>query len=136
MAGLVPQLLSTAKLSKTFQPLAELRPYAIWNNVTARVIKGERMSLVIVDLEPDSVVPEHHHENEQLGFVLQGSLTFTIGGESRALRAGDTYVIPSDVPHDVVVGHEGAVVVDSFAPVRADWEKLPRPDAFPPQWPG
>lgn len=125
-----------ARPSRTFQPLAELRPYAIWNNVTARVIKGERMSLVVVDLEPDAVVPEHHHENEQLGFVLQGSLTFTIGGESRDLRAGDTYVIPSDVPHDVVVGHEGAVVVDSFAPVRADWDKLPRPDPFPPQWPG
>ena len=123
-------------MNNTFRPLADLRPYAIWSNVTARVVNGERMSLAVVDLEPDSKVPEHHHENEQLGFVLQGSLTFTIGGESRELRAGDTYVIPSHVPHHVVVGHEGAVVVDSFAPVRADWEKLPRPDPFPPQWPG
>ena len=94
------------------------------------------MTLAVIDLEPDSKVPEHHHENEQLGFVLRGSVTFTVDGESRELRAGDTYMIPSHVPHHVVVGPEGASVVDSFAPVRADWEKLPRPEPFPPEWPG
>jgi len=26
-------------------------------------------------------------------------------------------------------------VVDVFAPIRADWEKLERPDPFPPDWP-
>jgi len=122
-------------LSKTFRPLAELRPYKIWNEVHARVVQGERMTLAVVDLAPNSAVPEHHHENEQLGFVLQGSLVFTIGGEKRDLKAGDTYAIPSHVPHQVVVGPDGCTVVDAFAPVRADWEKLERPDPFPPHWP-
>ena len=122
--------------TQTFRPLAELRPYAIWgDNVTARVVNGARMTLATVDLKPNANVPEHHHENEQLGFVLQGTLTFTIGGETRELRAGDTYVIPSDVPHHVVAGPEGCTVVDAFAPIRADWEKLPRADPFPPDWP-
>jgi quercetin dioxygenase-like cupin family protein len=122
-------------LSKPFRPLAELRPYKIWNEVHARVVNGERMTLAVVDLSPNSVVREHHHENEQLGFVLQGSLVFTIGGEKQPLKAGDTYAIPSDVPHDVVVGPDGCTVVDVFAPVRADWEKLERLDPFPPLWP-
>ena len=121
--------------TQTFRPLAELRPYAIWKGVTARVVNGERMTLAAVDLEPNAAVAEHHHENEQLGFVIRGSMTFTIGGEKRELRPGDTYEIPSHVPHDAVAGPEGATVVDVFAPVRAEWEKLPRPEPFPPDWP-
>jgi unsaturated pyranuronate lyase len=122
--------------TQRFQPLADLRPYAIWDGVTARVVNGDRMTLATVDLGPNVKVPEHHHENEQLGFVIRGTLVFTIDGESRELRPGDTYVIPSHVPHGVVAGPEGCTVVDVFAPIRADWEKLPRPDPFPPEWPG
>jgi len=121
--------------TQRFQPLADLRPYAIWDGVTARVVNGDRMTLAAVDLAPNVKVPEHHHENEQLGFVIRGTLVFTIDGDSRELRAGDTYVIPSHVPHDVVAGPEGATVVDVFAPIRAEWEKLPRPEPFPPEWP-
>ena len=127
---------SIAKLSNAFRgPLGKLRPYKIWNDVYARVVNGERMTLAVVDLPANSAVPEHHHENEQLGFILQGSLTFTIGGEKRDLKAGDTYAIPSNVPHQVVVGPDACTVVDVFAPTRAEWEKLERPEPFPPQWP-
>jgi quercetin dioxygenase-like cupin family protein len=121
--------------TQIFGALAEVRPYAIWNGATARVVNGERMTLAAVDLGPNVAVPEHHHENEQLGFVIQGTVTFTIGGETRELRPGDTYAIPSHVPHHVVAGPEGCTVVDVFAPVRSDWEKLERPEPFPPDWP-
>ncbi|HKW60658.1 MAG TPA: cupin domain-containing protein [Candidatus Dormibacteraeota bacterium] len=122
--------------TQTFSPLAELRPYAIWNGVTARVANGDRMTLASVDLGPNVAVPEHHHENEQLGIVVHGTLRFTIGDESRELGPGDTYVIPSNVPHHVVAGPEGCTVIDVFAPTRADWEKLPRREPSPPDWPG
>lgn len=121
--------------TQTFDSLADLRPYAIWDGVVARVVNGERMTLASVDLEPNVKVPEHHHENEQMGIVLRGTMVFNIDGESRELGPGDTYVIPSHVQHDVVAGPEGATVMDVFAPIRADWEKLPRRDAFPPDWP-
>ena len=93
------------------------------------------MTLASVDLAPQVAVPQHQHENEQLGFVIQGTLTFTIAGESRELRTGDTYVIPSNVPHHVEAGPDGCTVVDVFAPIRTDWEKLGRSDPFPPDWP-
>ncbi len=119
----------------TYSTIGHLRPYAVWDGVVARVVNGDRLTLAAVDLEPNAAVAEHHHENEQLGLVLQGSLTFTIGGEKRELHAGDAYRIPSHVPHDAVAGPEGCSVVDVFAPVRADWERLERPDPFPPDWP-
>ena len=110
------------------------QPYAVWEGINARAIVGERMTMALVDLDPDMEVPEHHHPNEQLGFVMQGELTFTIGGETRTLHPGETYSIPPDVPHSAVTGAQGCVVIDVFAPVRADWEELERGDPSPSAW--
>jgi quercetin dioxygenase-like cupin family protein len=111
-------------LSNTYRALASVRPIKLREGITSRAVNGERMTLAVVDLEPGVALPEHHHENEQLGFILSGSMTMRIGGEERELRAGDTYAIPSDVPHDAVAGSDGCTAVDVFAPIRADWEKL------------
>jgi quercetin dioxygenase-like cupin family protein len=62
-------------------------------------------------------------------------MVFTIGGERRELVAGDTYNIPSNVPHDVVAGPEGAVAIDIFAPARADWAMFEAGPPRPPSWP-
>jgi quercetin dioxygenase-like cupin family protein len=124
-----------SKRTETYRAVAGLRPYAVWKGVTARVVNGERITFAVVDLEPNAAVSQHRHENEQIGLVLQGSMTFTIGGEKRQIGPGDTYEIPSNTPHDAVAGPEGCTVVDVFAPVRADWERLDRPEPFPPQWP-
>lgn len=118
-----------------FKPLAEIPPQRIWDGVLARVVEGARMSFAVVELAPNSRVGEHQHPNEQLGIVLQGSMTFTIGGEERLIRAGDTYNIPGGVPHHAVTGPDGAVVIDTFAPVRADWERFAKEALRPPVWP-
>jgi len=118
-----------------FEALHRLKRLPLFKGVTGRSVKGELVQLGVVDLEPNSVVPEHHHVNEQVGFVIKGSISFRIGRETRHCVAGDTYVIPSDVPHQVTTGPEGATVCDAFSPIRADWEKLEKLPAAPPQWP-
>jgi quercetin dioxygenase-like cupin family protein len=120
---------------KTFESLRNIRPHALREGITARAVEGERMTMAVVDLAPDAVLPEHHHENEQLGFVIAGALTMRIGTEMRELHAGDTYAIPSHVPHDAVAGPEGATVADVFAPVRADWAELKRTEPSAGSWP-
>ena len=120
---------------KTFESLRNIRPHALREGITARAVEGERMTMAVVDLAPDAVLPEHHHENEQLGFVIAGALTMKIGTEKRELHAGDTYAIPSHVPHDAVAGPQGATVADVFAPVRADWAELKRTEPSAGSWP-
>lgn len=120
---------------KTFEALRDIRPHALREGITARAVEGERMTMAVVDLEPNIAMPEHHHENEQLGFVIAGSMTMWIGDEKRELHPGDTYAIPSDVPHHVVVGPDGCTVTDVFAPVRADWKKMERLEPARPNWP-
>jgi unsaturated pyranuronate lyase len=88
----------------------------------------------VIELEPNSVVPEHSHENEQLGIVISGSVDFRVGDETRQLGPGETWSIPAQTPHEVVTGPDGAVMIDVFSPVREDWKPLERIDRAP-LWP-
>jgi quercetin dioxygenase-like cupin family protein len=118
-----------------FGNVSSLDLQRIWDGVHGRVVHGERITLGVIELDPDSVVPEHRHEHEQLGICLSGSLVFRVGDESRELRAGETWCIPGNVPHEVHVGPGGAVVVDVFAPTRDDWLDAERVEQRAPRWP-
>jgi len=120
---------------KTFEAIQDLRRIPLAEGLTARAVSGERITMAFVDLEPHAASADHHHENEQLGFVIRGSIEFRVGSDTRVLHAGDSYVIPSNVQHQAVAGAEGATVVDVFAPVRGDWEKLDRLAPAPGRWP-
>jgi quercetin dioxygenase-like cupin family protein len=117
--------------------LADFPLLEIWGDaVRARRVEGERITLAIVELAPNSVVPEHRHAAEQLGMVLRGQMHFTVDGETRDLGPGGTWRILGDRPHDVVAGPEGAVVIDVFTPIRSDWEDRAIVDPTPaPRWP-
>jgi quercetin dioxygenase-like cupin family protein len=118
-----------------FDDLRDLPPIQVWDGVAARAVNGERLSLAVVELDPGAVVPEHHHDHEQLGMVITGSMSFRIGEETRDLGPGETWTIPSNVPHEVTAGPEGATVLDVFAPVRGDWDALQPAEPRPPRWP-
>lgn len=118
-----------------FETLSATRPYLIFKGAVARAVNGERATLAVIDLDPDTEIPEHHHENEQIGLVLKGHVTMVIGGEAREFGAGGAYVIPSNVPHSATTASDGATVIDMFAPVRADWASVPRGEPGPGRWP-
>jgi quercetin dioxygenase-like cupin family protein len=103
----------------------------IWDGVTVQAVEGDRSTLAIVDLEPGATVPEHRHDNEQLGLLIRGAMRFRIGEETRDLSPGDTWRIASDTPHEVMAGPDGALAVESFAPARADWAALERVSGRP-----
>lgn len=136
-AAWAPPRSSTARLAES--PFTGhfhgLSPYKVWEGTHAHAIRGRNVQLALVDLPASAPVPEHRHPNEQIGFILQGKLIFTIGGETRELGPGDTYVIPGDVPHSAVSGPEGAVAIDVFSPPRDDWEQLERPAPRRASWP-
>jgi quercetin dioxygenase-like cupin family protein len=118
-----------------FDNVSSLDLQRIWDGVHGRVVHGERITLGVIELDADSIVPEHSHDHEQLGICLSGSLLFRVGDESKELGAGETWSIPSNVPHEVHVGPAGAVVLDVFAPTRDDWREAERIGVRPPRWP-
>ena len=74
-------------------------------------------------------------QDERLGMVVSGSMTFRIGEEERKLGPGDASRIPSNTPRSASAGPDGAVALDVFAPTRDDWKALDAQEPRPPLWP-
>ena len=88
-----------------------------------RLITGERMMLAHVYLEEGCIVPPHAHDNEQLTYILEGTLRFWIGeeeGEPIDVHAGEVLHIPSQVLHRAEA-LEKTLDLDIFCPPREDW---------------
>jgi quercetin dioxygenase-like cupin family protein len=90
--------------------------------VRLRTFWGKEMLLSFADLEANAVVPMHSHPHEQAGTVIDGEIEITIAGETRRVKAGDTFIIPGGVEHGVVTGNAPAKVLDVFSPVREDYQ--------------
>jgi len=93
------------------------------DKLSRRLITGDRMMLAHVYLKKGCVVPMHRHENEQLTYVLEGILRFTLGddrGRVVDVGPGEVLHIPSNLPHEAVA-LEDTLDVDIFSPPRQDW---------------
>jgi quercetin dioxygenase-like cupin family protein len=89
-------------------------------NVTRQAIHAANMTVARIHLLQGARVPEHRHPSEQITFLQQGRLRFTLDAEVCVLEAGEMLEIPPNVPHSVEAVEE-SVAVDVFAPVREDW---------------
>ena len=85
----------------------------------------EKMTLTIMELEPNRVTEEHSHPHEQVGYMITGDAVFVIAGEPHSVRAGQMWCLPGGVPHQVKVGPQGIRVVEVFYPVREDFRGKP-----------
>lgn len=99
---------------------SEIPQEAITPSIARKFITTDRMTIAQFELKRGGVVPRHAHENEQVSWVMSGSLKFTVGGNETVVRAGEVVQIPGGVEHEVEVLAD-AVVVDVFCPVRQDW---------------
>lgn len=97
-------------------PVEQLNPL-----IDRQFVYGERSMLARIILRKGAVVPEHSHDNEQITYVVEGALRFTMGdGQVLTVSAGQVLVIPSGMPHKAEA-LEDTVDLDVFAPPRADW---------------
>ncbi len=85
-----------------------------------RAVHSERLTVARLRLAAGAVVPEHHHENEQITMLLSGRLRFVWPEGETEVRAGQLLEIPPNVPHRVEALEESEAI-DLFAPRREDW---------------
>ncbi len=83
---------------------------------------GGSLMMVEVTFRKGGVGTPHTHVHEQVSYVVKGSFTFTLNGESRTVRAGDSIYIPSGAEHGTVA-LEDSVILDVFTPIREDFLK-------------
>jgi quercetin dioxygenase-like cupin family protein len=119
----------------TFDDIASIVPQQIWEGVVARPVHGEQVTLALIELAPNSHVPDHHHVNEQFGVLVRGSFRLRVGDETREVNPGGTWRILADVPHEVHTGPDGALAVEVWSPPRDDWQQVECQEPRSPGWP-
>jgi quercetin dioxygenase-like cupin family protein len=109
-------------------PKAELQ-YIPWHTISLedlnpllqrQFVVGQEIMLARVLLKKGCIVPLHSHHNEQLTYIVEGALKFSIDGKEITVRAGEVLCIPSNMPHKAEA-MEDTVDLDVFTPPRADW---------------
>ena len=95
--------------------------------ISRKVISGDKAMVAQVFLKKDAVVPEHHHESEQITYIMEGALKFQLEGKEVIVRKGEVLRIPSNVPHRAIA-LEDTLDLDIFSPIRTDW--LTKDDAY------
>ena len=96
-------------------PMEHLNPL-----LDRQFVAGDKSMLARLRLRKGCIVPLHSHENEQITYILEGALKFSLQGKEVVVRAGEILVIPSNVPHSAEA-IEDTVDLDVFCPPRADW---------------
>lgn len=78
---------------------------------------GGHMALIEVTEPPGAEAPLHTHHKEDEGFwVLDGSVTFEVGGEKFEAGVGDFAFGPRSIPHRYTVGPEGCRLLFILTP--------------------
>ena len=92
--------------------------------LTRQFVTGSQAMLARIVLRKGCQVPRHSHANEQISFITEGALRFTLGEEGalehKTVRAGEILVIPAHLPHSAEA-LEDTIDFDVFAPPRQDW---------------
>lgn len=108
-------------MTSYFVQPTECSRHTIFPGVEIATMAGQAVMLSLVTFEPGAVVEPHSHPHEQVGMLLEGELTFTIGGETRTLRPGEMWRIPGGVVHSAVAGAAPVKALDVFHPIREDY---------------
>lgn len=62
----------------------------------------------------------HHHPHTQITYVAAGRFRFTIGSETKEVKAGDTLLKQNDIVHGCECLEDG-ILIDFFTPMREDF---------------
>ena len=91
--------------------------------ISTRIFPGEQAMISVVKVEPNAEGKVHSHPEEQWGYLVEGTLKRIQDGEIFEVSQGDFWRTPANVPHGVIGGPNGAVILDIFAPPRSDYLK-------------
>ncbi len=81
---------------------------------------GPELMAVKVWFEEGAIGYQHDHPHTQVSYVESGEFEATIDGETKVLRAGDSFYVAPNKSHGAVCKKAG-VLIDIFSPHREDF---------------
>jgi mannose-6-phosphate isomerase-like protein (cupin superfamily) len=84
-----------------FESVERVEPFVTMDGSTIRELHHTALqSLAEATLEPDEATTRHYHRaSEEIYFVLKGSGSLEVDGETRTVRPGDAVLIPPGAWH-------------------------------------
>ena len=110
----------------TFGDLPTDAPFA---GIARRVLSTAKATVQEYRFEPGATFPQHHHPQEQITLVLEGSLSFTAGRDTHTLAAGGWSVVAGNEPHGITAGPDGTRFLAVLVPPRAETDTYILTDA-------
>lgn len=99
----------------------EVRP-----GVARKGFSGNGATVALHRLAPGHEPKPHSHPNEQIVYIIEGTVKFHIGSETTRLGPGMLALVPRGVEHYAeVVGDQPVLNLDVFTPAREEYGKLP-----------
>ncbi len=100
---------------------SDLPAKQLLDGITVKAISGDNTMMTFFEFEEDAVIPSHRHPHEQITYVLEGELEFTVGEDTKILGKGEGVVISSNQEHRAKVLKAPAKAVDAWYPLREDY---------------
>lgn len=90
--------------------------------VDRKGVSGDGATITIHRLMPGHQPRPHRHPNEQIAYIISGTIRFIVGGEEHFVGPGGMLVIPPNVEHwGEVIGNEPVLNMDVFTPARPEY---------------
>ncbi len=100
----------------------QIRKEKLSEEINRQMIWGKNLMAVRFEIAPNSSIPIHEHESEQLTMVQNGRITLHFAEQADiTLGLNEMLLIPSMVPHSASSGPEGCEIIDLFSPIRQDF---------------
>ena len=86
-----------------------------------QMITGDKILVAMVKLEPGCKVALHHHDSEQIAYVMSGRVLWGLGEPGTPERrefemvGGEVLHLPSNLPHEVLAIEETRIL-DMLSP--------------------
>lgn len=69
--------------------------------VSKTLVQNEHVSMTIFSFDKGEEISTHAAAGDAMVTVLEGKGRFTVGGDVFVLEAGETLIMPKDIPHAV-----------------------------------
>lgn len=81
--------------------LNDLIEYREGQIASKTLVQNEKMSVTLFSFEKGEEISTHTAGGDAMVTVLEGKGGFVVDGEKKVLGAGETLIMPKDIPHSV-----------------------------------
>ena len=108
---------------ETILPASEADWTVLPNGWRRQSIFSGKLTMAVIEAKGPEQGPIllHHHEHDQVTYLIDGEIEVQIGEEVRKIGPGGAYRVPSNVPHGIRVLTPTARLIDAFTPPREDF---------------